>query len=214
MGPHFSQAEITWTATKWELERYQHDLGRAEGGAVIDCRAGCMAQETNNHLLQIFPRVHKARIDRHDAVLSYLGCNLRRQRGSRRAALPEAGRAEKARYCDNNGHTWTGDRCPNCRQAIWPRERQDCQNQKVRRQSWQRTGHTARDRSNQHPSSADLADIATRCPSVLSSPIATSIVQPLSRSEDDIAQRRLPSHPLGAACRSQAQSTSKSCICN
>ena len=40
------------------------------------CRAGCMAQETNNHVLQICPRAHKARIDRHDAVLSYLGCNL------------------------------------------------------------------------------------------------------------------------------------------
>ena len=35
------------------------------------CRAGCMAQETNNHVLQICPRAHKARIDRHDAVLSY-----------------------------------------------------------------------------------------------------------------------------------------------
>ena len=34
-----------------------------------------------------------------------------------------------------------------------------------------------------------------------------------SRSEDDIAQRRSPSHSLGAACRSQAQATS-SCICN
>ena len=38
-----------------------------------------MAQETNNYVLQIFPRAHKARIDRHDAVLSYLGRNLRRQ---------------------------------------------------------------------------------------------------------------------------------------
>ena len=33
----------------------------------------------NNHVLQICPRAHKARIDRHDAVLSYLGRNLRRQ---------------------------------------------------------------------------------------------------------------------------------------
>ena len=38
-----------------------------------------MAQETNNHVLQICPRAHKARIDRHDTVLSYLGGNLRRQ---------------------------------------------------------------------------------------------------------------------------------------
>ena len=38
-----------------------------------------MAQETNNHVLQICPRAHKARIDRHDAVLSYLGRSLRRQ---------------------------------------------------------------------------------------------------------------------------------------
>ena len=43
------------------------------------CRAGCMAQKTNNHVLQICPRAHKARIDRHDAVLSYIGRNLRRQ---------------------------------------------------------------------------------------------------------------------------------------
>ena len=43
------------------------------------CRAGCMAQKTNNHVLQICPRAHKARIYRHDAVLSYLGRNLRRQ---------------------------------------------------------------------------------------------------------------------------------------
>ena len=42
------------------------------------CRAGCMAQETKNHVLQICPRAHKASIDRHDALLSYLGCNLRR----------------------------------------------------------------------------------------------------------------------------------------
>ena len=38
-----------------------------------------MAQETNNFVLQICPRAHKARIDRHDAVLSYSGRNLRRQ---------------------------------------------------------------------------------------------------------------------------------------
>ena len=38
-----------------------------------------MAQEINNHVLQICPRAHKARIDRHDAVLSYLGRNLRHQ---------------------------------------------------------------------------------------------------------------------------------------
>ena len=43
------------------------------------CHAGCMALETKNHVLQICPRAHKARIDRHDAVLSYLGRNLRRQ---------------------------------------------------------------------------------------------------------------------------------------
>ena len=38
-----------------------------------------MAQETNNHVLQICLRTHKARIDRHDAVLSYLAYNLRCQ---------------------------------------------------------------------------------------------------------------------------------------
>ena len=38
-----------------------------------------MAQETNNHVLQICPCAHKARIGRHNAVLSYLGHNLRRQ---------------------------------------------------------------------------------------------------------------------------------------
>ena len=43
------------------------------------CRAGCMAQEINNHVLQICSRAHKARIDRDDAVLFYLGRNLRRQ---------------------------------------------------------------------------------------------------------------------------------------
>ena len=37
-----------------------------------------MAQDTNNYVLQIYPRAHKARIDRHDAVLSNLGCNLLR----------------------------------------------------------------------------------------------------------------------------------------
>ena len=45
------------------------------------------------------------------------------------------------------------------------------------------------------------------CSSVVSSPTATSIVQPLSRSEDDIAQRRLPFRSLDAACRSRTQST-------
>ena len=45
---------------------------RATRGRRSDrlCRVGCMAQETNNHVLQICPRTHKARIDRHDAVLS------------------------------------------------------------------------------------------------------------------------------------------------
>ena len=42
-------------------------------------RTGRMAQETNNYVLQICPRAHKARIDRHDAVLSSLGRNLRCQ---------------------------------------------------------------------------------------------------------------------------------------
>ena len=44
------------------------------------CRAGYnIVQETYNHVLQICPRAHKARIDRHDIVLSYLGRSLRRQ---------------------------------------------------------------------------------------------------------------------------------------
>ena len=38
-----------------------------------------MAQETNSHVLQICPCAHKARINRHDAVLSFLGRNLRCQ---------------------------------------------------------------------------------------------------------------------------------------
>ena len=38
-----------------------------------------MAQKTNSHVLQVCPCAHKARIDRYDAVLSYLGRNLRRQ---------------------------------------------------------------------------------------------------------------------------------------
>ena len=38
-----------------------------------------MAQQTNNHVLQICRRARKARIDRYNAVLSYLGRNLRRQ---------------------------------------------------------------------------------------------------------------------------------------
>ena len=49
------------------------------------------------------------------------------------------------------------------------------------------------------------------CSSVVSSPTAMSIAQLRSRLEDDIAQRRPPSHSLNAACRSQAQSTS-SCL--
>ena len=64
------------------------------------CRAGCMAQETNNHVLQICLSAHKARIDRHDAVLSYLGRNLRRPT---RATLPDAGTAEEARHCATMG---------------------------------------------------------------------------------------------------------------
>ena len=91
------------------------------------CRAACMAQKTNNHVLQICPSAHKARIDRHDAVLSYLGRNLQEGNpppvGPRRATLPDAGRAEEARYCGNNGHTWAGDRCPNCRRAVGDLER-------------------------------------------------------------------------------------------
>ena len=117
------------------------------------CRAGCMAQETNNHVLQICPRAHKARIDRHDGVLSYLGRNLRRQGFNVH---------EEPHY-----RTQIGLRKPDivatmgtlglvidahCRRAVWPRESQDCQNQEIRRQSWHRTGHTEWDRSNQHPS--------------------------------------------------------------
>ena len=46
----------------------------------------------------------------------------------------------------------------------------------------------------------------------LLNPTATSIAQPRSCSEDDIAQKKT-SHSLGAVCHSQAQATS-SCICN
>ena len=83
-------------------------------------RAGCMAQESNSHVLQICPRAHKARIDRYDAVLSYLGRNLRRK-GFEVHEEPTpavAGRAEEARRCGNNGHTWAGDQCPHCRRAV------------------------------------------------------------------------------------------------
>ena len=58
------------------------------------CRAGCMAKETNNHVLQICPRAHKARIDRHDAVPSYLGRNLRR---------PGFEVQEEPHYCTQEG---------------------------------------------------------------------------------------------------------------
>lgn len=40
------------------------------------CRAGCNAQETNNHVLQKCPRSHAARIRRHDAVVKYVNRRL------------------------------------------------------------------------------------------------------------------------------------------
>ncbi|CAB0033470.1 unnamed protein product, partial [Trichogramma brassicae] len=43
------------------------------------CRAGCRAQETNNHVLQICPRAHAARIKRHDAVANFISRSLTRQ---------------------------------------------------------------------------------------------------------------------------------------
>ena len=128
MGSHFSQAEIISTATKWGLERCQHDLGRPEGGAVIDCRAGCMAQKTN-----------------------YLGRSLRRLGSrSKKSTLPEAERAEEARYCGNNGHTWASDRCPNCRRAVSDLER--ARTAKIRKYANNPDIERAIDRSNQHPS--------------------------------------------------------------
>ncbi|KAL7294948.1 hypothetical protein TKK_0011659 [Trichogramma kaykai] len=43
------------------------------------CRAGCRAQETNNHVLQICPRTHAARMKRHDVVANYISRRLTRQ---------------------------------------------------------------------------------------------------------------------------------------
>lgn len=41
-------------------------------GANRSCRAGCQAVETLNHILQQCHRTHRARIDRHNAVVSYI----------------------------------------------------------------------------------------------------------------------------------------------
>ncbi|KAL7295026.1 hypothetical protein TKK_0011629 [Trichogramma kaykai] len=43
------------------------------------CRAGCRAQETNNHVLQICPRAHAAQMKRHDAVANFISRSLTRQ---------------------------------------------------------------------------------------------------------------------------------------
>lgn len=47
---------------------------RSSRGRIQDrrCRAGCMAQETINHILQQCHRTHAGRIRRHDAILNYL----------------------------------------------------------------------------------------------------------------------------------------------
>lgn len=52
---------------------------RSGRGRHIDrrCRAGCLAQETINHVLQQCHRTHAARIRRHDAILAYLERGIR-----------------------------------------------------------------------------------------------------------------------------------------
>lgn len=47
---------------------------RTARGRVRDrrCRAGCLAQETLNHVLQVCHRTHAARIKRHNAILTYM----------------------------------------------------------------------------------------------------------------------------------------------
>ena len=94
MGPHFSQVETTLTATKSELERCQHDLGRPEGEAVIDsvARGAWRRKLTNMSCRFSFAPTRPESID-------ITPCS------PRRAILPDAGRAEEARYCGNNGQT-------------------------------------------------------------------------------------------------------------
>ena len=52
---------------------------RSSRGRIQDrrCRAGCLAQETLNHVLQQCHRTHASRIRRHDAVLSYMERRIR-----------------------------------------------------------------------------------------------------------------------------------------
>ena len=201
-----------------------------------------MAQETNNHVLQICPRAHKARIDKHDAVLSYLGRNIRRQgfeiqkephyrtqEGLRKPGivatmgtlglvidvkifgeqsdLERARTAKIRRYADN----------PDIEQAI----QRETGATNIRhlpvilswRGIWCKT--SASDFLTRVPSPGGISlSSPPVCSSVVLSPTATSIAQPRSRSEDDIAQKKT-SHSLGAACHSQAQPTlNKSCTCN
>ena len=199
-----------------------------------------MAQETNNHVQQICPRAHKARIDRHDVVLSYLGRNLRRQ-GFEVQEEPHYRTQEGLRKPDIVATMGTL-RLVIDAQIVDEQsdlENQDYQNQEIRRQSWYRTGHTAWDRSKQHPSPTSH--------SLLEGCLVQNIRIRFSDTEHHHPERsrchrhpcahrwyhrpprlqslnhghvrkmtspkKKTSHSLGAACRSQAQATS-SCICN
>ena len=207
-------------------------------------RAGCMAQITNNHVLQICPRAHKARIDRHDAVLSYLGRNLRRQ-GFEVQEEPHYRTQEGLRKPDIVATMGTLGLVIDAQIVGEQSDLERARTAKIRKYKSRKTNLTSNGpysvkpeqptsftyRSSspggvsgeKHPHQIlchwaplpreiSLSSLPG-CSSVVSSPTATSIVQPRSRSEDDIAQRRPPSHPLGATCRSQAQTTSP-CTCN
>lgn len=55
--------------------RSRTSRGRPDGDR--GCRGGCLASETLNHTVQVCPRTHGARIERHDAVIKYIKRNLR-----------------------------------------------------------------------------------------------------------------------------------------
>ena len=112
--------KFTWPQSK--LERCQHDLGLPEGGVVIDSVArGSWRRKLTTMSCRF---AHAPTRPESTGMLSYLGRNLRRQGSPRRATLSDAGRAEESRYCGKNGLTCAGDRCPNCRRAVWSRERE------------------------------------------------------------------------------------------
>ena len=115
-------------------------LRRPEGGAVIESVVrGAWRRKLRPADLPSCPQGQ----NRQTCLLLRAQPSTPGFRGPRRATLPDAERAEEARYCGNNGHTWAGDRCSNCWREVWPRESQDCQNHEIRRHTWHRTGHTS-----------------------------------------------------------------------